>query len=229
MKDDAASVLAEQFRELSDVINHDADPKHALTRLVQVAQRSIVGCDWAAITRDGPKPATLAATDDVARAVDALQLRSGEGPCITAAREAVVIHVPDLRTESRWPTFTRTALEQSPVRSILTFELDAQGARAALNLYAGHVGAYTSDSLTTAALFASHAQVALMHLKAASRSANLTAALATSRQIGAAVGILMSAHKVTAEQAFEMLRESSQRLNRKLSDAQEVTETGALP
>ena len=62
------------------------------------------------------------------------------------------------------------------------------------------------------------------------RAANLEAALTTNRQIGAAIGILMHRHKLTEPQGFELLRETSQRTNRKLRDvADELVFTGALP
>ena len=59
---------------------------------------------------------------------------------------------------------------------------------------------------------------------------NLEVALTTNRQIGAAIGILMHQRKVTESQGFELLREISQRTNRKLRDvADELVLTGALP
>lgn len=60
--------------------------------------------------------------------------------------------------------------------------------------------------------------------------ANLKRALATSRQIGTAVGVIMASHKVTDSQAFDLLRKKSQTTNRKLRDvAEDVVLTGTLP
>jgi signal transduction histidine kinase/DNA-binding response OmpR family regulator len=62
------------------------------------------------------------------------------------------------------------------------------------------------------------------------RAASLEVALTTNRQIGAAIGILMHQHKITESQGFELLRDISQRTNRKLRDvADELVFTGALP
>jgi AmiR/NasT family two-component response regulator len=59
---------------------------------------------------------------------------------------------------------------------------------------------------------------------------NLEKALDTSREIGTAVGVLMSAHKLTREQAFDLLRIASQRSNRRVQElAIEVVDTGSLP
>lgn len=49
------------------------------------------------------------------------------------------------------------------------------------------------------------------------------------QRIGAAIGIIMTRMKLTDDQAFELLREISQRCNRKLREiADDVLYTGAL-
>lgn len=59
--------------------------------------------------------------------------------------------------------------------------------------------------------------------------AHLEIALASNRDIGTAIGILMNAHLVTQEQAFSMLRTASQHGHRKLREvANEVIFTGSL-
>jgi hypothetical protein len=61
------------------------------------------------------------------------------------------------------------------------------------------------------------------------RAANLELALATNREIGQAIGILMATEQVTADQAFDRLRSASQHLHRKLREiAADVVETGIL-
>ncbi len=65
--------------------------------------------------------------------------------------------------------------------------------------------------------------------QAENTAANLRAALASNRQIGAAIGVLMALRGLTAEQAFDLLRTTSNRTNRKLRDlADEVVRTGTL-
>jgi ANTAR domain-containing protein len=50
---------------------------------------------------------------------------------------------------------------------------------------------------------------------------NLETALITARRIGAAMGVLMFSRHVPDEQAFDLLREASQRAHRKLRDIAE--------
>jgi hypothetical protein len=58
---------------------------------------------------------------------------------------------------------------------------------------------------------------------------NLELALSSSREIGIAMGILMSTHKIRSDQGFDLLRRVSQRTHRKLHDiALDVATTGAI-
>jgi PAS domain-containing protein len=60
--------------------------------------------------------------------------------------------------------------------------------------------------------------------------ANLRLALASSRRIGTAIGIVMAHRRITDEAAFDLLRQASQRAHRKVRDiADEVVQTGVLP
>ncbi|GAA0476836.1 hypothetical protein Aca07nite_84930 [Actinoplanes capillaceus] len=55
-------------------------------------------------------------------------------------------------------------------------------------------------------------------------------ALSTRDVIGQAKGILMERQRLSAGEAFDLLRRVSQRLNRKLADvAEQLTETGEVP
>jgi AmiR/NasT family two-component response regulator len=67
-------------------------------------------------------------------------------------------------------------------------------------------------------------------LDAARRSiADLTTALESNREIGAAIGIVMATREVTSESAFDLLRAASQARHLKLRDvAREVISQGRL-
>jgi len=71
---------------------------------------------------------------------------------------------------------------------------------------------------------------ALERLDAAdTKASQLQLALEHSRDIGAAVGVLMALKAITQRDAFELLRRTSQDQNRKLYDlALDVIETGDL-
>jgi AmiR/NasT family two-component response regulator len=112
---------------------------------------------------------------------------------------------------------------------VLSFPL-AAGERAALNLFADEAGAFDDEDIELGGVLASHASTLLALAEAEETATNLRAALQHSRDIGAAVGILMALRRTTREEAFGLLRVASQHTHRKLHElALEVVETGALP
>ncbi len=206
------------------------DDAAALLRLTQLAVKHIQGCDWASVTvmRAGTG-STLAASDELALAADTLQYQTGQGPCLSAAQDNENYLLFDVATETRWPVFTAALTAQTPVRSVLSFQLPAEE-HSALNLFAQQPGAYSADDVTTGTIFAAQASslVALHH--AQDKTAQLERALDTSREIGAAIGVLMAHHKITRAAAFTLLRQASQNLHITLRDiASDVVDTGTLP
>jgi AmiR/NasT family two-component response regulator len=72
--------------------------------------------------------------------------------------------------------------------------------------------------------------VAYSHEDEERRAENLYAALASREAIGEAIGILMERERITADQAFDMLRRASQHLNVKLRKvAETLVQTGVEP
>ncbi|MGY1841834.1 MULTISPECIES: GAF and ANTAR domain-containing protein [unclassified Modestobacter] len=166
-------------------------------------------------------------TSELPRSVDRLQQELGEGPCIDAVWDQEVILLDDVGTEQRWPRFAARAAELG-VGSILCFKLFVEGGQmGALNLYARDPHAFDDESCEVGRLFASHAAVALA---GAEHEQNLRGGMAHRDVIGQAKGILMERHKLTADQAFAVLVQTSSLTNRKLRDlADELTATGQLP
>jgi hypothetical protein len=78
-------------------------------------------------------------------------------------------------------------------------------------------------------LLATHGALAVAAAYALERVGNLEVALASNREVGVAMGVLMNQHKITREQAFDLLRIASQHGHRKLVEiATEVADTGTL-
>lgn len=204
-----------------------------IPRVVEFAARAVPHTGHAGLTliRPHSRPETVAATDTVCEQVDALQYETGEGPCLEAIAIDDVCRSDDLITESRWPHFTELAVAKTPVRSMIGLRLVLSGGeRAALNFYAETARVFDEVDIGVAAMFCSYLSQSLQREAAERKAANLEIALSTSRQIGAAMGILMSRELMTFDEAFARLRSASQRLHRKLRDvAAEVVDTGQLP
>jgi AmiR/NasT family two-component response regulator len=104
----------------------------------------------------------------------------------------------------------------------------------ALNLYASLPSAFGAQDRAKALVLATFAGVALDAATALAnetrRAEHLVEALRTRELIGQAQGILMERERITGEQAFALLRDSSQHLNVKLREvALTLIETGETP
>jgi hypothetical protein len=210
-----------------------ADRDLGAEELVDFAARAVPNTIAAGLTlvRQDRRPTTLAASSDLAALVDAIEYEAGEGPCLEAIEEDDIIVANDLTTDERWPTFRTRALRETPIRSMMGARVLLGGDdRGAINYYAPEVDAFTQFDVGVAAMLSILSSIALRHSIEQRKVTNLEAALESSRQIGTAIGILMASQLMTADQAFDELRNASQRSHRKVRDiATYVNETGALP
>jgi transcriptional regulator with GAF, ATPase, and Fis domain len=212
--------INDAFHQMSALIYAGADAGSIHQALVDVAARLVEGCDRASLlvrTRD--RFLTAASTDEVARRIDQIELEVGEGPCVDAIIDEAYQHDPDLTTATTpWPRFTERIVSETPVRSAIGYRLLLDGDKVgALNLFADTPGALSERSADTGAVIASFASVALMAIRAREEAASLRQGLQSNREIGKAVGLLMAAHHISGEAAFELLRSTSQDLNMKLA------------
>jgi GAF domain-containing protein len=156
-----------------------------------------------------------AATGWVSMRIVSFEEEYGEGPCVDAFNDRTTIDVPDLTAEARWPRFTPRCLEETPVRSCIGLPLVVDDrSLGALDLYADDANAFTDDDRAAAALFAAHVSVAVA---AAKERVELQQALASRDLIGQAKGILIAQSHISADEAFDLLRRGSQRMNKKLT------------
>jgi hypothetical protein len=227
------ATLSDQFGQLAVALADGLDEPLTHQRLIEYAVRGIPGAEHASMTViDGARPPrTTAGSDELPYQCDQLQYERGEGPCLEAVVTNTVINSQDLRTESRWPRFSRAIVDQTPARSMLSFGLFlTEKHRAGLNLYATRPGAFADQSIATGSMFAAYASMALLAAARQDTVNHLTRALETNREIGVAMGILMANGRFTAPEAFAQLRTASSHLNRKLRDiAADIAFTGELP
>jgi ANTAR domain-containing protein/GAF domain-containing protein len=222
----SAKLFAELGRELAAT-----DPEETLHRLTEVTVSRIPAAHAASVTtlRDGAFR-TVAASHDRARKADAVQYELGSGPCVDAIVEDTIYNPGDLRHDRRWPEFGKQVSELCGYTAMLSFRLAVDELIAGLNIYAEQPHVFDGDAAELGWLLATHGGIALATSTNRQRARNLQRALESNRDIGVAVGILMSRHRITRDQAFTLLRIASQRLNRKVHDLScDVIDTGALP
>ena len=205
----------------------------ALTEVLDLACRRLPGVLAASLTYrmdERSKPRTMAASAAVAETLDQLQYQADAGPCLNAIASQTAT-ITDLTTDDeRWPGFSEPAVAASDARAVLSYPLtDGGHPSVSLNLYAGGIDAFDDPPPPRIVVTAALISLVLTADGQRDRADNLHAGLSTSRQIGAAVGILMHRHHWTEKQAFEALRKVSQHSNRKLYHvADEVLLTGEL-
>jgi GAF domain-containing protein len=221
------------FADIARQLQAEASPERTRDRITRAAVATVDGCDHAAISiihrRGGLS--TVSATDDVPRRVDFIQYDVGEGPCLDAMAERQTCVIDDLVGDERWPLFAGRAVEETGVRSMLSFRLFVQGDTiGALSLYSRRPVAFDEHSCAVGTVLAAHAAVAMSAAREREHAEQLKDALRSSRGIGMAIGVLMGRGGVTEDEAFTSLRQTSQHVHRKLREvAAEVVDTGQLP
>lgn len=224
--------LAESFESVAKALIAAQDSKQAFDAILALGIETVTGAEHAGITllRRGQFE-TPAASSDLPLQVDAIQYELGSGPCVDAVLGDTIYRTGDLGADTRWPVFGARTVAETGVISMLSFRLflEDDDSLAALNFYSTQSDAFDEGTSLTGGVFATHAAIALAAAGRQERIHNLEYALESNREIGVAMGVLMSRQLLTREQAFDLLRMTSQRTHRKLREvAYQVVETGAL-
>ncbi len=203
----------------------DRTLNEVLADVTAIAARGIPGAEASSITLlRADKAYTAAHSGDMALAADELQYEHGYGPCMDAGRGGVVLRIDDMRTEQRWPDYVAHVVATTPVLSSLSVPLPYQGsAIGALNNYSTKPDAFSSpESIRAGTDVAEVIAVAVAnadaHAQLFDQARNMRIAMESRAVIEQAKGVLMAQRRVDAEVAFEILRDASQRYNRKLRD-----------
>jgi hypothetical protein len=224
--------LLDVFDSLGPAIAAAGPPEDALAVITSRSLSAVRGAEHAGVTRasDGGFE-TAAPTSDLVRRVDAIQYELTSGPCVDAAIESTIYRAGDLRTDPRWPEFGKRAAQATGVLSMLSFRMyfEDEDYIAALNLYSTEAKAFDDEAEVYGLAVTTYGAMAITSARRLERITNLERALASNRDIGVAIGVLMGLHRVTREQAFDLLRVASQGKHRKLADvARDVADTGSL-
>ncbi|HJQ03063.1 MAG TPA: GAF and ANTAR domain-containing protein [Jatrophihabitans sp.] len=228
----SALSLAQRFAELARDLATQPTAEHTWRAIVQTALSTVEGAEAAGITiLRGREFHSVAPSCELVKKVDIAQYKLRSGPCVDAVLEDKVFRTGDLEHDPRWPQFGEIAARELGVHSMLAFRLylEEDDVIGGLNLYSTKRDAFSSLSEIMGEVVATHAAIVLSGAERRDEAAHLRQALESNREIGVALGILMSRHRVTQEQAFNLLRMASQHSHRKVHDlAIEVGEIGML-
>jgi GAF domain-containing protein len=213
------------LRELNRVVLVGRTLDDVLAEITRIAAAGIPGAEATSITLlRADKPFTAAYHGEMARAADELQYEKGYGPCMDAGRGGVLLRIDDMAREARWPDYVARVTAETGVRSSLSVPLPYQGnSIGALNNYSTEPAAFASPAsieagLEVAEVVAVAVANAEAHWQLGEQARNMRIAMDSRAVIEQAKGVLMAQRHVDAEQAFEILREASQRYNRKLRE-----------
>ena len=224
---------AQALRALSKFLVAKTPMGDTLLDVSRITVEALPGAEMAGISllgEDG-RPTTGVFTDDQAPDIDTAQYESGRGPCLDSWRQGKVIRLDDVETAAgAYPEFAKAA-QAHGVKSTLSLPLLAGDERlGALNLYARVVDGFTSDDEALGTDLAAAAAIVLANasafLAASELSDQLGQAMRSRAVIEQAKGVLMArSPKMTADEAFDVLRKASQRENLKVRDiAQRIVE-----
>lgn len=218
--------VLDQFESLTLLLLDATSVAEALQHVVDAAVLAVPGADVASVTMRGPDGAVRSAawTDETAAELDHAQDAAGRGPVADVTSQGCVTS-DDLGADTRWPEFAASAVERGYRAVIVAEMLPAAGPEqvsGALTIYSRRPGGLSRTDRDTALLLAMHGSLALAHVRTAEladlQRAQLRQAVDSRDLIGQAKGILMHRQGISADEAFDLLRRTSQDLNVKLVD-----------
>ena len=227
---------AEALERLGTLSLRDLSMDRLLQTVAELTKTVMPGNPEASVTllvKD--TPTTVIYTGQLAVDLDETQYECGHGPCLHAARTAEMTEIADTRTDGRWPDYSRRAAEHGNLSSLsVPLVIDEEErVSGALNLYAREPDAFDEGSRSAAMAFGPYAAVATGNMyayqSARDMADNLRVALESRAVIDQAKGVLMERHKLTPDQAFQLLAHASMNANRKVRDvADHLVHTGEL-
>ncbi len=213
----------ESFAELSKILL-DAQPLGAvLDRVAHLVRTTIPGAAEVSVTlMDDGRAHSAAFTGELAMSLDERQYEAGYGPCLDAAASGNTVLIDDTSNNASYPNFSKQALALG-VRQTLSVGMPIpQGTIGGLNIYGVDAKSFDDEAVVLAQTFAGYAAVALANAALYHNTAELAEQMRDAMQSRAVIeqakGVLMAARHCSADHAFALLTQASQRTNRKLRD-----------
>jgi GAF domain-containing protein len=208
---------------LSRLLTGHRPLRQTLVLIAEFAVQAIPGADGAGLTMlEDNRTQTVVASAEFVHAVDDVQYRLGEGPCLLAVETGQTQTSGSLGGDPRWRRFG-PRVGRMGVHSVLSLPLLLpEQVVGAMNVYAHAKNAFGDDAVRIGELFAVPAAVSVHNAQVLAQSQRLAEQLGealTSRAvIDQALGIVMSRTGANPEEAFDRLRAMSQSQHVKLSE-----------
>jgi GAF domain-containing protein len=215
--------VGQALTDLGDLLAREEELGRVLQRSVNQVVKAVPGADMASVSvLRGDAAETVASTSEQVWAIDSEQYAAGEGPCLEAARTGQLVRVGVAETRERWPAFARSA-RAAGVGSFLSAPLFIDEKFAgSLNLYGRAPDSFDELDESLLRLYTAAATAAIANARryaqARRLAENLRRAIESRAVIDQAIGVVMVARQIDAEEAFQVLARESQNTNTKLRD-----------
>ncbi|GAA2962776.1 ANTAR domain-containing protein [Streptomyces enissocaesilis] len=205
------------------------EPDSVVRRLSELAQQSArcapACCGAVATIADGGTERRTTATHPDLAALVSVQLALGDGPIPTALDRGEPVDAEDLLNEERWPQYRALALD-SGVRASMTIPFRRSGMEVTVSLYSFRPGSLERAAYGPVGVLGEQATASLVrdrrYREALAELGQLETALRSRGVIDQASGIVMHVLRCDSDEAFAVLRQMSQRTNRKLAEVAEA-------
>jgi len=205
--------LAQHLIALAGIPDDASTVDEQLALIAQLAADRVAAVDYASVTAVRQNAyTTVAASSELAVAVDEAQYTEQAGPCLEPLHTATPAPVPDIAATMAWPGFRDQAFKLG-LRASLSVPLFAGSGEpvAVLNVYAHDAAAMAALTEAVWNVYkpnpaAGGGEVADLEPGAAELMAGLAEALAVRATIQQAVGVIMARQAVGALDAYLSLR-----------------------
>lgn len=209
------------------------EPDSAVRRLSELAEQSArcapESCGAVATIADGGTERRTTATHPDLDALASVQLAVGDGPIPAALDRGEPVDAQDLLNEERWPRYRALALD-SGVRSSVTLPFCRTGIEVTVSLYSFRPGSLQRAAYGPVGVLGEQVTAGLVrdrrYRQALAEVDQLETALHSRAAIDQASGIVMHVLRCDSGEAFAVLRQMSQRTNRKLAEVAEAVVEG---
>lgn len=217
--------LSTAFVELADTLHETFDVAEFLHVLIDRCV-TLLPVAAAGLLLAGPhgELEVVAASSTTTHRLEAIQVRSGQGPCVDCHRLRAPVSAPDLpgRDGRRWPEFAAEA-GRAGFAAVHAFplRLRAEGL-GALDLFGQVSGLLAAETAATAQAFVDIASIGLLQQRAIRHGQTVAGQLQTALQsrimIEQAKGLIAGRHGLDIDASFELLRKAARSRNQRLSD-----------
>jgi GAF domain-containing protein len=219
-----AEELSAVYARMSGLLLSHETVDSAMELVTSLARECLPGSAGAGVTLvDGQGRARSAhATDALVEQADALQYELGEGPCLTAWADRLVVRVDDVRIDPRWPRWSAAAGAAGLNASLSAPLVAGDAALGAIKVYAREAGSYDAWTEQLLTMFAGQAAVLLANVQSSDNARRISDELADALHgrdaVNRAMGILMARDGLDETAAFAALMQLAGRQHRKIRD-----------